>query len=197
MRLLIVIIFWFFLCNLIIIGSLLYSLNKPQVLSDNTYRSPLQIYNSLYQPSPTKFVIKVPKKDIRSLALSRFLKDNNSVLESYADEIIKQADINGFDYAIIPAIAMQESGGCKRIISQSYNCWGFGIYGNTVTKFKTYNEAIEHVSKSIKEAYINNGLTNMTLLENKWAPQSGGSWSSSVNYFIGKIRDYERNTPNT
>ncbi|EKE15273.1 MAG: hypothetical protein ACD_12C00096G0002 [uncultured bacterium] len=90
---------------------------------------------------------------------------------------------------------MQESAGCKKIPVDSHNCWGFGIYGSKITRFDSYAEAIIQVSKTIKETYIKSGLTNVTLLEDKWTPPSRGQWSSSVNFFIGKIREYEKNTP--
>ena len=90
---------------------------------------------------------------------------------------------------------MQESNGCNRIPYNSNNCWGYGIYGNNITYFNSYEEAIAQVSKIIKEAYIKKGLTNITLLEDRWAPSSNGLWSSSVNYFINLIKEVEKKTP--
>ncbi len=128
--------------------------------------------------------------------MTAFLDEYKSPLVELTETLVKQADLWGIDYALIPAIAMQESGGCKKIPAASYNCWGFGIYGEKVVKFSSYEEAIAQVAKTIKETYIKNGLTNVTLLEDRWAPQSRGQWSTAVNFFIGKIREYERNIPN-
>ncbi|MBI3379652.1 hypothetical protein HY029_02775 [Candidatus Gottesmanbacteria bacterium] len=138
-----------------------------------------------------------PKADIRITVLQKFLANYDSPLTPLSSYLVDTADLNGLDYALIPAIAMQESGGCKVIPNNSYNCWGFGIYGSTVTRFASYEEAISAVAKTIKQSYIKNGLTNPTLLENIWAPQSTGQWSYAVNYFIGKIRDLEKNVPAT
>lgn len=135
------------------------------------------------------------KVDMRVTVLSKFLQNYDSPLAPIASYLVDTADRWGFDYALIPAISMQESQGCKVIPVDSYNCWGFGIYGATVTKFSSYKEAIDAVAKTIKESYIKNGLVNPTLLENKWAPQSNGQWSYAVNYFTGKIRDLEKNIP--
>lgn len=149
-------------------------------------------------PSPVPTVSDIsPKVDMRIPVLSKFLENYNSPLAAHTAYLVDIADRWGLDYALIPAIAMQESGGCKVIPENSYNCWGFGIYGATVTKFASYEEAASAVAKTIKETYIKNGLTNPTLLENIWAPQSTGQWSYAVNYFIGKIRDLEKNTPAT
>ena len=129
--------------------------------------------------------------------MKKFFTDYKSPLASSVDQIIYQSDLYGLDYALIPAIAMQESGGCKAIPVNSYNCWGFGIYGNKQVDFTSFDEAVTKVAKTIKEAYIKRGLTNATLLEDRWTPSSRGQWSYSVNYFIGKIRDYEKNIPSS
>lgn len=145
-----------------------------------------------YRPAPVN-PNSIPGVDARVAILKKFFSDYRSPLFDQAEEIVKQADLNGLDYALIPAIAMQESGGCKTIPYNSYNCWGFGIYGDKTTRFANYEEAIAKVTKTIKEAYIKRGLTNPTLLEDRWTPSSVGHWSYSVNFFIGKIRKYEKN----
>lgn len=150
------------------------------------------VINVLVTPYP-KPANYTPSQDIRIIALKKFFQEYKSPLSNYAEDIVKNADLWGIDYAIIPAISMQESGGCKKIPEGSYNCWGFGIYGTKITKFPGFKEAIEQVSKTVKEAYIKKGLTNATLVEDRWTPSSRGQWSYSVNYFIGKIREYERN----
>lgn len=132
-----------------------------------------------------------PTRDIRVSALHRFLREIGSPLLPYVEELVSVADTYGIDYALLPAISMQESNGCKTIPENSNNCWGFGIYGKKVTAFNSYPEAFERVAKIIKETYIKSGLTNPTLLENKWTPQSTGSWSYSVNFFMSKIHQYE------
>ena len=141
--------------------------------------------------SPTPMNL-IPTQDIRILVLQKFLNDYKSPLSENVEDLITTADNYGIDYALLPAIALQESGGCKNIPDSSFNCWGYGIYGNKLTKFNSYKEAMLQVAKTIKETYIKNGLTNPTLLEDRWAPQSEGIWSYGVNYFIGKIREYEK-----
>lgn len=144
---------------------------------------------SLSYASPE--VIISPSHDIRILVLKKFLKDYRSPLFDQAEELVKQADNFGLDYTLLPAIAMQESGGCKTIPENSFNCWGFGIYGDRVTRFDSYQKAIAQVAKTIKESYVKKGASNPTLLEDRWTPSSRGNWSYSVNFFIGKIKEYE------
>lgn len=134
---------------------------------------------------------KNPQKDIRTSVLQKFFSTYHSPLESEAEFIVKTSDIWGLDYKIIPAISMQESGGCKNIPDNSFNCWGLGIYGKNSLSFTSYSEAISKVAKTIKESYYKDGLTNITLLEDRWNPNSTGQWSFGVNFFISKIKDIE------
>lgn len=135
-----------------------------------------------------------PTADIRIVTLRNFLTKYNSPLVQSADYLVEQADLWGLDYALLPAIAMQESNGCKRIPENSFNCWGFGVWGDKVTRFTSYEEAIARVAKTLRLSYINNGKTNPTLVEDIWAPPSRGKWSFAVNFFISKIKEMENNS---
>ncbi len=122
--------------------------------------------------------------DARAANLKAFFRKYNSDLYNYADKIIQEADKYQFDYRLLPAIAMQESNLCRVIPDDSYNCWGWGIYGTTVTRFDSYNDAIETVSKGIKEHYIDEGLVTASAIMKKYTPPSQGSWQNGVNTFL-------------
>src|SRR3990167_6961398 len=104
------------------------------------------------------YTAEIKSGDARSANLKVFFRKHNSSLYDYADKIVEVSDKYQFDYRLLPAIAMQESNLCRVIPDDSHNCWGWGIYGTTVTKFDSYNEAIETVGKGIKENYIDQGL---------------------------------------
>lgn len=180
-------------CMMFLISYSSKSSNKNVNLSFNN-----DVYKSITVASitPAPNVVS-PKQDIRITTLKKFLKDHNSPLADYTEELVKQSDLQGINYTLLPAMAMQESNGCKKIPENSYNCWGFGIYGNQVVRFNSYPEAIAKVAKTIKEAYIKKDLSVPTLLEDKWTPSSRGQWSYGVNFFIGKILEYEKNTSAT
>lgn len=173
----------------------MFDQNKYHALSTSVLSPPEIIYNFNLMSFNTPII--TPIQDIRVSVLRRFFSDYKSPLADLAEDIVSQADLWGIDYTLIPAIALQESGGCKKIPLESYNCWGYGIYGNKITKFDSYQEAIAQIAKTIKTAYIKNGLTNPTLLEDNWVPSSKGKWSFAVNFFISKIRQYEQETPAT
>jgi len=122
--------------------------------------------------------------DGRAANLKTFFRKYNSPLYDHAETIIRVSDENKFDYRLLPAIAMQESNLCRVIPDDSYNCWGWGIYGDTVTKFNSYDEAIETVGRGIKDHYINEGLTTPSKIMEKYTPSSNGSWAHGVDTFL-------------
>ncbi len=126
-------------------------------------------------------------KDKRVAVLKAFFRKHDSPLYEHADYVVKVADEYGLDYRLLPAISMQESGACKVIPNNSHNCWGWGIYGGKVTRFASYPEAIETVSRGIKKYYIDEGLTTTEQIMSKYNPSSTGSWSFGVNYFLNGL----------
>ena len=126
----------------------------------------------------------VQLSDNRIANLKSFFRKYNSPLFDYAEHIVKISDKYKFDYRLLPAIAMQESNLCKFTPDDSHNCWGWGIYGTTVTKFDSYDEGIEVVAKGLKDHYLDNGLVTATAIMEKYTPSSQGSWARGVNTFL-------------
>lgn len=122
--------------------------------------------------------------DGRVANLKAFFRKYNSPLYDYAEKIVEVSDKYQFDYRLLPAIAMQESNLCRVIPENSYNCWGWGIYGSLVTRFSSYEEAIETVAKGLKTEYIDKGLITASMIMKKYTPPSKGSWAHGVNTFL-------------
>lgn len=135
----------------------------------------------------TEILTEFKTADIRVANLKYFFRKYESVLYDQSEFIVKMADQYKLDYRLIPAIAMQESNLCKYIYEGSHNCWGWGIYGNKVTRFESYNEAIETISRGIKKNYIDKGLTTPEAIMRKYTPPSDGSWAFGVNTFLKMI----------
>ncbi|OGG13329.1 hypothetical protein A2773_00845 [Candidatus Gottesmanbacteria bacterium RIFCSPHIGHO2_01_FULL_39_10] len=127
-------------------------------------------------------------EDARPALLEHFFARYGSDLYPYASYIVDVSDKYSLDYALIPAMAMQESELCKKIPEDSHNCWGYGIYGDKVVNFASYEEGIERVAKTLKEKYIEDSLTNPDLIMSRWTPSSNGSWSFAVNFFMQEIK---------
>lgn len=133
------------------------------------------------------FFIGESDKDRRVAVLKAFFRKYDSPLYDYADFIVKISDENELDYRLIPAISMQESTACKFIPQNSHNCWGWGIYGNKITRFDSYPHAIETVAKGLKKNYIDKGLTTPESIMAKYTPSSNGSWANGVSSVLGVL----------
>lgn len=162
------------------------SLETRRILDEigNTYDPTRQFAASSAPMVLGTYEGSITTADGRSANLKNFFRKYNSPLFDFADKIVAVSDENGFDYRLLPAIAMQESNLCKYIPDDSHNCWGWGIYGNTVTRFDSYNDSIEAVAKGLKHEYIDKGLTTASAIMAKYNPSSSGSWAHGVNTFL-------------
>ena len=143
------------------------------------------LFKNYFQPETTShYQQKILLADNRVANLKAFFRKYNSPLYPYAQKIVEVSDKYHFDYRLLPAIAMQESNLCLKIPENSYNCWGWGIYGNKVTRFSSYDEAIEVVAKGIKLEYLDKGLITASQIMKKYTPPSSGSWAYGVNLFL-------------
>lgn len=151
-------------------------------------------YNGNFEALPNSTVstsgINLQSTDARISALDDFFKRYKSPLVSHSKHIVEHADKYGFDYRLLPAIAMQESNLCKKIPKGAdHNCWGFGIYGKKRTGFESYERAIEVISKTLAEQYIEIGLETPEQIMSKYTPNSNGSWANSVIFFMNQIQE--------
>lgn len=127
--------------------------------------------------------------DARSLLLQKFLTQNNSPMAPYADLIIRDADAYGFDFRLLPAIAMCESNLGKHVpLKAGFNPFGIAVYTGTQTgkNFDSWQSAIEWVSRYIHDRYYAQGMTDIHAIGAVWAPpsaQNGGSWADCVQFF--------------
>ena len=116
-------------------------------------------YTTVFSALPsqkTDIITSVKTADARAEILRQYLARYESPLEPLADLIVSVADENDFDYRWMVAIAQQESNLCKRIPEDSYNCWGWGIYGDKVTRFDSFEEAIRRIAPQFKEIFLQN-----------------------------------------
>jgi hypothetical protein len=127
-------------------------------------------------------------KDARIEMVRQFFARYKSPLEPFASNVVEDADKYSLDFRLVPSIAMQESNLCKKIITDSYNCWGFGIYGKKITRFESFPEAIETVTKTLSQNYIAGGLNTPEEIMKKYTPSSNGSWANNVNYYMDLLQ---------
>ena len=135
--------------------------------------------------------VTVSASEARVDVLRQFLGRYGSPLEEYSKYIVEVSDRYSLDYRLLPAIAMQESTLCKKAPAASYNCWGFGIYGDKVTRFASYPQALDIVAATLKKKYIDQGLNTPEEIMVRYTPPSvekGGAWASGIHQFLGELQ---------
>ncbi len=199
MRKLLVLTLWFFASRLTLFSSLILYKNTNQVkalnnltASQSTFLAVSPSYSifSALPQSRGDISASVTGNDARPLIIKNFLGSYSSPLANYSDFFVKTADKYQLDYRLLPSIAMQESNGGKKLPTDSYNAWGYGIYGDQVKRFTTWEEAIDRVGRGLKEDYINQGLTTPYQIMTKYTPPSlakGGPWAKGVEYFFKEM----------
>lgn len=139
--------------------------------------------------------VNITKHDAREVIVENFFKQYQSPLADQAEQFIRVADKYALDYRLLPAIAMQESNGGKRIPKNSYNPFGYGIYAQKIMKFTSFEEAIERVGRGLKLDYVEQGLLTPEEIMAKYTPPSltkGGAWAIGVSAFMEQLRWFDK-----
>lgn len=167
-------------CFLVVL--FLVSLLFPQttLASQNASRSSASLQTNLLTKGP----------DNRTKALRDFLEKYSSPLAPYSSAFIKVADNYRLDWRLVASISGVESTFGKHIPYNSYNGWGWGIYGDNIIYFSSWEEGIETVSKGLRENYLNKwGATNVYEIGRIYA--ASPRWPSNVTYFMEKIAEFQ------
>jgi hypothetical protein len=142
---------------------------------------------------PTVNEKSVSTADNDVIILHNYLVANGSPAAGSAATFINVAQEYGFNWKLLVGIADTESGLCKVIPIMpdgrlSYNCFGFGVYGDNVLAFKSFDDAIETVGKSLAQTY---GVKNLTPLamEPSYCPPAtyNHSWADSVQTVMDEL----------
>lgn len=159
---------------------LLILIETPKVFAESYISNPSA---KLQSATPFK------EQDIREKILKGFLGKYNSPLTPFASEFIRNADIYNLDWRLVTAISGVESTFGKLIPYNSYNGWGWGIYGNNVIRFSSWDEGIKTVSKSLREDYINKwSAENIYQIGRFYA--ASPTWANRVVYLMNNIQEF-------
>lgn len=181
---------WFTTSVTALIFAVVLSVFLTQVKIVNPVNQNFKLYISL--PKTTSETSdSVKRSDARSKIIEDFFRGYNSNLADFSDIFTGIADKYQLDWRLLPSIAMQESNGGKKIIQGSFNPFGYGIYGDLVIKFTSFEQAIERVGKGLREDYLNKGLITPEQIMTKYTPPSlkkGGAWAKGVSTFMEELR---------
>jgi hypothetical protein len=126
--------------------------------------------------------------DARPELIRQYMNGYGSPLEPYSDLIVQLSDQYNFDYRWLVAIAQQESGLCLHIPDNSFNCWGWGIYGDKVTRFDSYEDALRRISPQFTTIFLKGDHSKDPVEVMKtYTPPSDGSWAEGVSSFFDNL----------
>lgn len=191
MRSLLVLSSFFLGTPLLIITSLIFltflsyeKKSQGKVLGESTQG----IAYAALPPTDNTIENTIKSEDSKTEIVRQFLARYNSPLEPYAPDIIAAANRYDMDWRLLPAIAMQESTVCKKIIADSHNCWGWGIYGKKVTKFSNYPEAIETITRTLSTKYRDKGLVTAFEIAKLYNPSNTNNWAENVTFVMNQLK---------
>lgn len=135
--------------------------------------------------------------DHRSQMLREYLETHDSPLASEADAFVSIADKYELDWKLLASIAGLESSYGKRLPYNSHNAWGWGYNNGTVKHFDTWEDAIEEISKGLRERYLRDiEYSDPYIIGPTYA--ASPTWAQRVTYIMGSIEDYRlRNAKDT
>ncbi len=184
------VVVWFGTTFISLVFSLLFvfyiSTEKVVLTSAHNFK----LYAAIPNNSP-KFSGEIGFGDAHSKIIENFFKKYKTPLANQGNTFVEVADKYSLDWRLLPAIAMQESLGGKKVIDNSHNPFGYGIYDKLVVKFSSWEEGIERVGRALREDYLNRGLKTPVQIMAKYTPPSlakGGTWAKGVNSFMEELR---------
>jgi len=129
------------------------------------------------------------KDDQRVKTLKSFLERYNSPLASYSQVFVDEADRYNIDWTMVAAISGVESTFGQAIPAGSYNAWGWGVYGNHVTYFSSWEDGITTISQGIRERYMNQrGAQNVYQIGSTYAASQ--TWAVRVESYMEQISNF-------
>ncbi|PIS22637.1 hypothetical protein COT50_00785 [candidate division WWE3 bacterium CG08_land_8_20_14_0_20_41_10] len=156
---------------------------NPQVFGAKTLRLP-----------ETQF--ETTQIDARVLKIEKVFARFNCPLTGNSEFIVQKADEHSIPYWLIPAVSFQESGCGKKTpnvagLEESYNAWGYGVWGKNIKTFSSWEAGISAVSKYFGANFFTKGITDPCEIMKIYTPPSKGSWCEGVKYFADLIENFE------
>jgi len=130
---------------------------------------------------------KIDEASNKLVILKKFFEKNKSPLANHAAKFIEISTKYNIDYRLLPAISCTESSCGKFLIPSSHNPFGWGIYGNKVTSFESYDIAIETVAQGISKHYISRGFDTPEKIGHIYNPNTPLAWAGHTRFFMNQM----------
>lgn len=136
-------------------------------------------------------------KDARPVIVENYFKRWNSPMTGWGKFIVDKSEQLGKQYEVDPtylayltvAIAQQEGNLGKKIPSNCYNTWGYGIHSGGTLCFSGWEEGINRFMTGVAKDYMaGRKLLTPEQIMTRYTPNSPeGSWAKGVNQFLADL----------
>jgi hypothetical protein len=152
---------------------------------------------SIFASTPLRLgstTYEIYSKDARSQKINFVFKEYNCPLEGMGEAFVYEADKHSIPWWLVAAISFQESS-CGKMTPEpggveSYNAWGWAVYGDNVQTFDNWARGIETVSQYMANNFFAKNITDPCEIMKTYTPPSKGSWCEGVKYFGDIIQNY-------
>jgi hypothetical protein len=122
--------------------------------------------------------------------INRYLRGQQSPLAGHGQAFVSAGRAYGVDPYLLVAIAGAESSFGKQ--AQNFNPFGWGPH----IPFQGWNQAIRTVARGLRKGYLDEGLTTVEQIQQKWAPSGAANdptnlnsnWTGNVNRFLKELK---------
>jgi len=134
-------------------------------------------------------------QDSRSQKINEVFKIYNCPLEGMGEVFVREADKYDIPWWLTASVAFQESSCGKNTPKidgqESYNAWGWGVYGDTVHTFDNWARGIETVSEYFRNKFYSKNKTDLCEIMKTYTPPSNGSWCQGVGHFAEIFQNFK------
>jgi hypothetical protein len=152
---------------------------------------------SIYASTPLRLgssTYKIYAQDARSQKINMVFRKFNCPLEGLGEIFVYEADKHDIPWWLVAAVSFQESSCGKKTPEpngiESYNAWGWAVYGDNVQSFDNWARGIETVSEYMSKKFYAKGIVDPCDIMKTYTPPSKGSWCEGVKYFGDMIETY-------
>jgi hypothetical protein len=133
-------------------------------------------------------------RDSRAQKINAVFKEYKCPLEGLGEVFVYEADKYNIPWWLVASVSFQESSCGKKTPEpsglESYNAWGWAVYGDNVQTFDNWVRGIETVSEYMSERFYQKGITEPCDIMKTYTPPSQGSWCEGIKYFGDQIQNY-------
>jgi hypothetical protein len=153
---------------------------------------------SIYASEPltlSEATSTIYSKDSRAQRIDEVFGVFKCPMRGLGETFVYEADKARIPWWLAASIAFQESSCGKNTPKvdgvETYNAWGWGVYGNQVKSFESFEKGIATVSAYLYDQFIARGVTDLCEIMKVYTPPSNGSWCNGVTHFAELIQNYK------